>query len=121
MFGDEPEAAASVGSSKARGIKRVGGNARVNGKNLLPEEDSMLRIQRSANGEVVFTLSGRMDEEAIAQLETLIRSETNGSRIVLDLKDLFLVGQEAISFLERCEAGSITLKNCGGYISARRV
>jgi len=76
----------------------------------------MLRIQRSAGGEVVFTLSGRMDEEAIAQMETLIRSEASGSRIVLDLKDLTLVGQEAISFLKRCEAGSITLKNCAGYI-----
>jgi len=76
----------------------------------------MLRIQRSANGEVVFTLSGRMDEEDIGQLETLIRSETNGRRIVLDLKDLILVGRDAIGFLERCEADSITLKNCAGYV-----
>ena len=38
----------------------------------------MLRIQRSANGEVVFTLSGQMDEEAIAELETLISSEADG-------------------------------------------
>jgi hypothetical protein len=76
----------------------------------------MLRIRRSEIGEVVFALSGGMDEEAIAQLETLIRSEASGSRIVLDLKDLTLVGQEAICFLERCEAGDITLKNCAGYI-----
>jgi hypothetical protein len=76
----------------------------------------MLRIQRSANGEVVFTLSGRMDEEDIAGLETLLRSEVNGTRIVLDLKDLTLVGRDAIPFLERCEADSITLKNCAGYV-----
>ena len=76
----------------------------------------MLRIQRSANGEVVFTLSGRMDEEGMAQLETLIRSEANGLGIVLDLKDLILVGREAISFLERCEADGITLKNCARYV-----
>jgi anti-anti-sigma regulatory factor len=76
----------------------------------------MLRIQRSENGNVVFTLSGEMDEEAIAELETVIRSEASGSRIVLDLKDLTLVGQEAISFLERREAGGITLKNYAGYI-----
>jgi hypothetical protein len=76
----------------------------------------MLRIQRSANGEVVFTLSGRMDEEDIAGLETLLRSEVNGTRIVLDLKDLTLVGRDAIPFLERCEAGNITLKNCAGYV-----
>ena len=76
----------------------------------------MLRIQRSANGEVVFTLSGQMDEEGIAELETLIRSEANGRRITLDLKDLTLVGRDAINFLERCEADSITLKNCADYV-----
>jgi hypothetical protein len=76
----------------------------------------MLRIQRSANGQVVYTLSGRMDEEHIAGLETLIRSEANGHRIILDLKDLTLVNQDAISFLERCEANSIRLENCPAYI-----
>jgi hypothetical protein len=76
----------------------------------------MLRIQRSANGEVVFTLSGRMDEEDIVQLETLIRSEADELGIVLDLKDLILVGREAISFLERCETDGITLKNCARYV-----
>ena len=76
----------------------------------------MLRIQRSENGEVVFTLSGQMDEEPIAELETLISSEANGRRIALDLKDLTLVNENGISFLERCEAKRITLKNCAGYI-----
>ena len=76
----------------------------------------MLRIQRSENGEVVFTLSGQMDEEAIAELETLINSEANGRRIVLDLKDLTLVNEDAITFLERCESNSITLKNCPPYV-----
>ena len=76
----------------------------------------MLRIQRSANGEVVFTLSGQMDEEPIAELETLINSEATGLPIVLDLKDLTLVNENAITFLERCEANSITLKNCPAYI-----
>ena len=76
----------------------------------------MLRIQRSANGEVVFTLSGQMDEEPIGELETLINSETSGRRIVLDLKDLTLVNENAITFLGRCEANSITLKNCPAYV-----
>ena len=76
----------------------------------------MLRIQRSENGEVVFTLSGQMDEEPIAELETLISSEENGRRIALDLKDLTLVNENAIAFLERCEANSITLKNCPAYV-----
>ncbi|MCU1336086.1 MAG: hypothetical protein JWO19_1667 [Bryobacterales bacterium] len=76
----------------------------------------MLRIQRSANGEVVFRLSGQMDEEPIAELETLIKSDGDGRRIVLDLKDLTLVNEDAITFLERCESNSITLVNCPPYI-----
>ena len=76
----------------------------------------MLRIQRSENGEVVFTLSGQMNEEPIAELEKLINSEANGLRIVLDLKDVTLVNEDAITFLERCESNSITLENCPPYI-----
>jgi hypothetical protein len=76
----------------------------------------MLKITRAANGEVVFTLSGQMDEESIAELETLINSETNGLPIVLALKDLTLVSEDAITFLERCESNSITLENCPPYI-----
>ena len=76
----------------------------------------MLKIQRTSNGQVVFALSGQMDEEHIAELETLIRSEANGRRIVLDLKDLTLAGQEAISFLERCEMDGTTLINCAPYV-----
>jgi anti-anti-sigma regulatory factor len=76
----------------------------------------MLKIQRSANGEVVFTLSGQMDQESVAELEKLIESEPNGSRIVLNLKDATLVNEDAISFLERCESNSITLRNCPAYV-----
>src|ERR1700738_3180908 len=83
--------------------------------NLLPRKDRMLRIQRSSNGEVLFTLSGRPDAEHIAEWEALIRSEANGRRIVLDLKNLTLVGQDAINFLERCEGNGITLQNWAGY------
>ena len=39
----------------------------------------MLRIHRKANGEVVFTLSGRIDKENIAELETLIGAEGKDS------------------------------------------
>jgi hypothetical protein len=31
---------------------------------------------------------------------------------ILDLKNLTLAGQDAIAFLDRCEANGITLKNC---------
>jgi hypothetical protein len=76
----------------------------------------MLRIHKSENEQVVFTLSGQMDEKDITELETLVRSERNGRPVVLDLRDLTLVGRDAISFLERCEADGITLKNCAGYV-----
>ena len=83
---------------------------------MIGREHRVLRIQRSANEEVVFTLSGQMDEEPIAELETLINSEANGIRIVLDLKDVTLVNGDAINFLERCESNRIALKNCPAYV-----
>jgi hypothetical protein len=79
-------------------------------------EDTVLRIQRSANGEVVFSLSGQMDEEVIAELETLVRPEASGRRMILDLKNITLVGRAAIRSLERCEANGIVPKNCAGYV-----
>ena len=47
--------------------------------------DPALKIQRTSNGQVVFALSGRIDEEHVAQLETYIRAEANAQSIVLDL------------------------------------
>jgi anti-anti-sigma regulatory factor len=76
----------------------------------------MLKITRTANGEVVFTVSGRLDVENLAELKTLFSSEPAGRRIVLDLKELTLVDQDAVSFLERCETDHIQLKNCPPYI-----
>ncbi len=76
----------------------------------------MLKITRAANGEVVIKVSGRMDAENIGELETQVRKEADGRRIVLDLRDLTLVDQDAVSFLKRCEEDNITLKNCPTYI-----
>ena len=76
----------------------------------------MLRIQKSENGGVVFKLSGQMDEETMAELETLLKSEANGRHIALDLKDLTPVSEDAVIFLERCESNRIALDNCPPYI-----
>lgn len=76
----------------------------------------MLRVERSSNGEVTLRLSGRMHGENIEQLEELLRSEATGHRMVLDLKDVTLVNDDAVSFLSRCEADGITLRNCPAYI-----
>jgi len=87
-----------------------------NGTELIFKRRKMLKIQRVGNREVAFTVSGQMDGENLAELKTLISSEANGRRIVLNLKDLILVDQGAVSFLERCEADGIELKNCSVYI-----
>jgi anti-anti-sigma regulatory factor len=76
----------------------------------------MLRIQRSGNGEVVLTLSGQMDEEATAELQSVIYSEGSRRRITLDLRDLTLVNEAGVIFLESCESKGITLENCPPYV-----
>jgi hypothetical protein len=77
----------------------------------------MLKIRRSVNRQVVLALSGRMAQDDMAELEALISSEARGRPVVLDLADVTLVGQDAINFLERCEADGITLKNSPAYVS----
>jgi anti-anti-sigma regulatory factor len=76
----------------------------------------MLRIHRKENGEVVFTISGQIDEEHIAELEGLIAAEGKDRRIILDLKDMTLTGEDGIAFLARCEAAGIELVNCDPYV-----
>lgn len=76
----------------------------------------MLKITKASNGEVVFKLSGRMDAENVGDMERLLSEEASDRLLVLDLKDLRLVDQDAVSFLRRCEAGGMELRNCSAYI-----
>ncbi len=76
----------------------------------------MLRIHRKENGDVVFALSGQIDLEHVAQLEALIAAEVKDRRIILDLKDMTLTGQDGINFLAQCEAAGIALANCDPYV-----
>ena len=79
----------------------------------------MLRITRKTNGQVVFKVSGQLTAENVSEMETLIAAEGKGKRIVLDCTDLRSVDGEAVKFLEKWEADSIKLKNCGLYIRER--
>ena len=79
----------------------------------------MLRITRTANGEVLFKVSGQLTAENVTEMETLIAAETKGRQIVFDCADLRSVDAEAVKFLEKWEADSIKLKNCGLYIRER--
>ena len=76
----------------------------------------MLRIERSANGQVVFTLSGRMHTEDIEQFQQLLIVETPGQPVMFDLRDLTLVNQDAVTFLADCEAKGIKLESCPLHI-----
>jgi len=46
----------------------------------------MLKIQRSSNGEVIFRLAGRLNEEHVAEMEAILRSEAATREMIL--KDL---------------------------------
>ena len=76
----------------------------------------MLKIQRSANGQVVFKLSGRIEAGNMAELREVLALETTGKQLVLDLRDVTLVNEGAVKFLAGCEADSIKLGNCPAYI-----
>jgi anti-anti-sigma regulatory factor len=76
----------------------------------------MLKIQRRANGEVVFTVSGRLDADNVSEVSRLLADESTGRPLVLDLKDVVLVDRDAIRFLRACDSDGVTLRNCPPYI-----
>ena len=76
----------------------------------------MLKIQRTSNDRIVFTLSGRIEGEAVKELQELLALETAGQHLVLDLRDVTLVNEGAVKFLASCEVDSIKLENCPAYI-----
>jgi hypothetical protein len=76
----------------------------------------MLKIQRKANGDVVFTVVGRLEPDNVGELVKLLAAEPAGRAIVLDLKDLVLVDREVVRFLWQCESQGIVLRNCPPYI-----
>jgi anti-anti-sigma regulatory factor len=76
----------------------------------------MLKIRRKANGDVVFTVIGRLETHNVGELLQLLAVEPEGRALVLDLKDLVLADREAIRFLRGCEGQGIVLRNCPPYI-----
>jgi hypothetical protein len=76
----------------------------------------MLKIQRTANGEVVFAVSGRLEADSLGELSVLLALESSGRPIALELQDLVLVDRGAVDFLRACEQKGIVLRNCPTYI-----
>ncbi len=67
-------------------------------------------------GRTTFSLSGRIEEEHLSDLQELLDAEASVAEIALDLKEVKLVDREAISFLAGCGARGIRLENCPSYI-----
>jgi len=76
----------------------------------------MLKVRRSANGDGVFIVSGRLRAETVSELSALIAAEPAGRTLVLDLKDVVLVDRDAVRFLLSQERNGIVLRNCPPYI-----
>jgi hypothetical protein len=76
----------------------------------------MLKIERSSNGTVVFTLSGRIEMVDVPELQRLLSLEAVGRDIAFDLEDVTLIDRDAIKFLARCENDRVKLENCPAFI-----
>jgi ABC-type transporter Mla MlaB component len=75
----------------------------------------MLKIVRSENHDaVVFVLSGRIDQEHIAQLQSALEAETLAVR--LDMREVTRVDREVVVTLARWSANGILLVNCPNYL-----
>jgi anti-anti-sigma regulatory factor len=77
----------------------------------------MLKIRRSeASGQVILTLSGRIEQQHVSELQQLLQDEKEGADVTLDLEEVRLVDREAVRFLAACEARGIRLENSPPYI-----
>jgi len=80
---------------------------------------ALLKIQRTMDPTVVFTVSGRLDAENVSELCQLIDREPAGAIVVLDLTNLVLADRDAVRLLRDWETGErIVLRNCPAYIRA---
>jgi len=111
LFGDDPEtlqdAAKRVGGAigKIKGVVEVVDGLRVAGDAISIVVNPGAAAQRG------------LDPAAVSsQLEALIGAEGKDRRIVLDLKDMTLTGQDGITFFAQCEAAGIVLANCDPYV-----
>ena len=76
----------------------------------------MLKIQRKENGDVVFTVIGRLEADNVGELRQLLAVEPESRVLALDLQDLVLADREAVRFLRGCEGQGIVLRHCPPYI-----
>jgi hypothetical protein len=78
----------------------------------------MMKILRTADSDIVFTVIGRLEAENMADVRGLLAAEPPDRTVVLDLTDLVLIDRDAVRFLRTCERDGIVLRNCPPYIRA---
>ena len=77
----------------------------------------VLRIEKSNHSKsVVFTLSGRIENGKIMDLQEILASERTGQKIAFDLENVKLVDQPSVEFLAECETQGVELRNCPVYL-----
>lgn len=77
---------------------------------------TMLRIERSANGQVVFTLSGRMQTADLDQVQQVLVVEEPERQLTFDLRNVTLVNHDVVRFLGDCEMKGIKPETCPLHI-----
>jgi hypothetical protein len=74
-----------------------------------------LKIETRFDGnKLTIRLTGRMKEECLEDLKTLLDDANPGA--VLNLGDVSLVGVEVVRFLANCEKAGVELVGCSPYI-----
>jgi hypothetical protein len=74
------------------------------------------RIDRVVSDEspVVLSVSGRITEEHVEMLRSVLEKES--SSFAIDLKNVLLVDREAVKLLALHEANGTELRNCPPYV-----
>jgi hypothetical protein len=109
----------ALGCTVVIGARTEGTQRRIAAAAMLVKwpDPMAFRIEISARGRfTVLTLSGRIETPAITELRRLFELQTDYCEIVVDLKDVSIVGREAMTLLARCEAEGMKLENCTPYI-----
>jgi len=77
----------------------------------------MWKLQRLLDGEcLVLKVIGRIEADGLIELRKLIALEAKTRKVVLDLAEVHLAGQEAVTFLAKCEEQGARLRNCPAYL-----
>ena len=76
----------------------------------------MLKIEKSSERGVVFSLSGRIEAEDMVEIQRLLDLESLGQGVTFDLQDITIVDRDAVKFLERCETSGVKFRDCPAYI-----